>query len=165
MKNNSNNLIDCDLGKAEFFSEFFRGIYTHDNKNFPIFANRTDSVMPTPVFTIADVKQMLLKIKSSTSCGPDDVPPLFIKKFSELSEPLCNLFNKSIQQGYVLKVWKIAKVIPIYKDKGSMLEVKNYRPISLRPTNIYYKTMERLVHSKLCPIWSLKICFSLAIRF
>ena len=53
----------------------------------------------------------------------------------------------SFQQGCVPKGWKIAKVIPIVKGKGSMLEVKNYRQISL--TNVYCETLERLVCSKI----------------
>ena len=53
----------------------------------------------------------------------------------------------SIQQGCVPKVRKIAKVIPIFKGKGSMLEVKNYRPIS--HTIVYCKTLERLVRGKI----------------
>ena len=82
--------------------------------------------MPNPLFTVADVKRALTVTKSSTSCGPDGVPLLFLKMFPELSEPLCNLYSMSIQQGCVPKVWKIAKVRPIFKGKGSMLEVKNY---------------------------------------
>ena len=147
IKDNTNNLINCDLGKAELFSEFFRSVYTLDDNCSPIFANRTYSVMPNPIFTVADVKRALMETKSSNSCDSDGVPPLFLKMSLELSEPLCNLFNMSIQQGCVPKVWKIAKVIPIFEGKGSMLEVKNYRPISL--TNVYCKTFERLVRSKI----------------
>ena len=116
-----------------------------------MYVNRTYSVIPNPIFTVADVKRTLMDTKSSTSCGPDGVPPLFLKMFPELSEPLRSPFNMSIQvsiqQGCVPKVWKIAKVIPIFKGKGSRLEVKNYRPISL--TNAYCKTLERLVRSKI----------------
>ena len=103
--------------------------------------------MPNPIFTGADVKRALMDTKSSTSCGPDGIPPLFLKMFPELSEQLCSLFNMTIQQGCVPKMWQIAKFIPIFKGKGSMLEVKNYRPISL--TSFYCKTLERLVRSKI----------------
>ena len=147
IKENTNNLIDCDLGKAELFSEFFHSVYTLDDNSSPIFANRTYSVMANPIFIVADVKRALMEIKSSTSCYPDGVPSLFLKMFPELSEPLCSLFNMSIQQGCVPKVWKIAKVILIFKGKCSMLEVKNYRPISF--TNVYCETFERLVRSKI----------------
>ena len=53
----------------------------------------------------------------------------------------------SIQQGCVLKVWKIAKVIPLFKGKGSMLEIKNYQLISF--TNAYCKILGRLVRSRI----------------
>ena len=103
--------------------------------------------MPNPIFTVADVKRALIETKISTSCGPNGVPPPFLKMFPALSEPLCNLFNMSIQKDCVPKMWKITKVIFIIKGKGSMLEVKNHRPISL--ANVYCKTLERLVRSKI----------------
>ena len=107
--------------------------------------------MPNPIFTIADVKRVLMETKSSTSCSPDGVPPHCLKMFPELSEPLCNLLNMSIQQGCVPKVWKIAKIIPIFKGKDSMLEVKNFRPINLT-IMFTVKPWRDLFAAKLCPI-------------
>ena len=72
---------------------------------------------------------------------------IFLKKFPELCVPLCDLFNMSIQQGIVPKAWKIANVIPIFKGKGSALDVKNYRPISL--TNVFCKTLEKLIRNRI----------------
>ena len=48
----------------------------------------------------------------------------------------------SLQQGCVPKVWKTVNIVPIYKGKGSTLDVNNYHPINL--TNVFYKTFERL---------------------
>ena len=87
IKNNTNNLIDCDLGKAELFSEFFHSVYTHLTITALLF-NRTYSVMPNPIFTVADVKRALMDTKSSTFCGHDGVSSLFLKMFPELSKPL-----------------------------------------------------------------------------
>ena len=53
----------------------------------------------------------------------------------------------SLQLGCVSKPWKTAKIVPIYKGKGSTLEVNNYRPISL--TNVFYKTLERLIRGSI----------------
>ena len=159
MKDNGNNLIDCDLGKAEFFSEFFHTVCTYDDNNSPIFASRTDSIMQTPIFTVAHVKRTLIEKKSSTSCGPDGVAHFFLKKFPELNEPLRNLFNISIQQVCVPQVMENRKLIPLYEGKGSMLEVKNNLAISL--TNFTVKPWRDLFAAKLCPISSLKICFPL----
>ena len=99
--------------------------------------------MPTPIFSVTDTRKSLSVSSTSISCGPYGVPPLHLKKFPELCSPLCNLFNMSLQQGYVPKTWKTEKIVPIYKGKGSTLEVNNYRPISL--TNVFCKTLERLI--------------------
>ena len=44
---------------------------------------------------------------------------------------LTHIFNLSITQGIVPDDWKIARVTPIYKGKGSRDEPGNYRPISV----------------------------------
>jgi hypothetical protein len=124
-------------------------VYTiiNDDNNSPVFGKRTNSVLPTPIFTPPEVRKVLAESNSSSSCGPDGCPPIILKKFPELCTPLCDLFNMSLQQGSVPKAWKVAKVIPIYKGKGSALDVKNYRPISL--TNVFCKTLERLIRGKI----------------
>jgi hypothetical protein len=103
--------------------------------------------MTTPSFSPSEVRKALIDSKNSSSCGPDGCSSLFLKKFPELCLPLCDLFNMSIQQGQVPKAWKIANIIPIFKGKGSRLDVKNYRPISL--TNVFCKTLEKLIRSKI----------------
>ena len=57
--------------------------------------------MPTSIFTKEDVKKALSESKNSPSCGPDECLSLLLKKFPELCEPLCDIFNLSLVQGYV----------------------------------------------------------------
>ena len=147
LKNADGNLIAGDLNKAELFNNFSHSVYTNDDSISPHFNKRTDKLMPIPTFTVNEIRTAIAKIKNSTSCGPDGCPPIFFKKFPELCVPLCDLFNMSIQQGIVSKAWKIANVIPIFKGKGSALDVKNYRPISL--TNVFCKTLEKLIRNRI----------------
>ena len=49
-----------------------------------------------------------------------------------LAKSITELFNLSIEKSIFPDACKIAKLKPLYK-KGSKLEPKNYRPISLLP--------------------------------
>ena len=47
-----------------------------------------------------------------------------------ISSSLAKLINYCIDNGCFPSAWKLAKAIPIYKGKGSKLNMSNYRPIS-----------------------------------
>ena len=64
-----------------------------------------------------------------------------------LSQILSFIFNLSIETGKFISILKTARVVPVFKNKGSPLEVGNYRPISLL-SNID-KIFEKIVHSRL----------------
>ena len=59
-----------------------------------------------------------------------------------MSSPFCNLFNQSINLGFVPSSYKEANVCPIHK-KGDRSIPSNYRLISL--LNSEFKLFERLV--------------------
>ena len=147
LKGQNDEIINNDLEKANLLNDYFHSVYIPDDGTFPPFPSRTNINLPTPVFSVTDVRKSLLSSSSSISCGPDGVPPILLKKFPELSLPLCDLFNMSVQQGCVPTAWRSANVIPVYKGKGSTLEVNNYRPISL--TNVFCKSLERLIRSSI----------------
>ena len=133
--------------RADLFNNFFHSVFVPDDGNSPLFRPRTDKAMPTPFFSVTGIRKSLTASSTSISCGPDGISPLLLKKFPELCSPLCALFNMSLQQGCVPKAWKTANIVPIYKGKGSTLEVNNYRPISL--TNVFYKTLKRLIRGSI----------------
>ena len=102
LKGQNDEIINNDLEKANLLNDYFHSVYIPDDGTFPPFPSRTNINMPTPVFSVTDVRKSLLSSSSSISCGPDGVPPILLKKFPELSLPLCDLFNMSVQQGCVL---------------------------------------------------------------
>ena len=116
-----------------------------DDGDSPPFHPHTDKAMPTPIFSVSDIRKSLSASSSSILYGFDGIPLLLLKKFCELCSTLCDLFNMSLQQGCVRKVWKTANIVLIYKSKGSTLAVNNYRSFSL--TNVFCKTLERLIRS------------------
>ncbi len=56
-------------------------------------------------------------IKNKKSSGHDGISKILklISKF--ILSPLSNLVNRSIETGYVPQIFKIAKVLPLYKSK------------------------------------------------
>ena len=71
------------------------------------------------------------------------ISPNFLKNAAkELSKPLAMLFNKSLQAGFFPDQWKLANVVPVFKN-GLKELVSNYRPIAL--LSIIGKSMERCI--------------------
>ena len=77
-------------------------------------------------------------MKSTTSPnGPCNTN--FILNFSKILVPVwTNTINKSIEEGIVLKCWKVAIVHPVQKNHNLGTNLTNYRPIS--NLNFHFKT-------------------------
>ena len=95
LENADGNLFDNKFSKAELLNAFFQNFYLNDDGDSPVFFNRTDVIMPTSLFTIDYVKKALAASNSSTSCGPDGCPPIFLKKFPI---SLTNVFCKTLER-------------------------------------------------------------------
>ena len=65
---------------------------------------------------------------------------------AELEPSITYLINKSIADGTVPALWKVARVTLLYKSEEKLL-VENYRPISVLP--VFSKIMERVVHKQM----------------
>ena len=56
---------------------------------------------------------------------------LFLGADNSIAPILTKFYNVSVETETVISDWKLSKVTPIYKGKGSKDEAGNYRPISL----------------------------------
>ena len=64
-----------------------------------------------------------------------------------IAPTLAYIYNLSLQTSVVPVDFKIARVTPIYKRKGTRTNVNNYRPISIIPT--LGKILEKIVKDQL----------------
>ena len=97
-------------------------------------------------FTISPeaVFRRLEKINIRKAPGPDNLPNWFLRDFAfALCNPLCCIFNSSLQEGVVPAIWKQADVVPIPKTKPPKSVEQDLRPISLTPT--LSKVLESLI--------------------
>ena len=104
-----------------------------------------------PVFdlkhvTTEDTLKSITKLSSTQLSGIDGVTSNILKSCRmERSPILTDLFNESISEHRFPNIWKVAKIVPIFKD-GDSTDPNNYRPFSLLVT--VSKLMEHMVHTQ-----------------
>lgn len=139
---------------AERFASYFGSVYEPcqlDNDELCRRATSSPTLcnvpcLAVPSITADEVLLALKKLKPKTSVGPDGIPPYILKACAELLvTPLLHIFNLSLKTCLFPKVWKQAKVVPIFK-KGDKSDVKNYRPVSILSAPV--KVFEAIIHHK-----------------
>ena len=86
-------------------------------------------------------------IKGMKTCNNlYDVPAKLLKLIPhKIVDIIVNLCNQCLMDGCFPKVFKIAKVIPLFK-KGDREKIDNYRPISILPT--LSKILEKIIFNR-----------------
>ena len=114
--------------------------------------------LPIPVEEIPDkffisvssVQKALSTINVNKSSGPDNIPNWLLKNNCyALSEPICHIFNTSVQEGSIPALWKCADVIPLPKTSSVKSAEDDLRPISL--TTVLSKILENYICTWLWP--------------
>ena len=81
------------------------------------------------------VYNKLSRIDIHKSVGPDNIPNWVLRDFAfALSDPICHIFNASVQSATVPEIWKKAFVVPIPKVNPPTSIDTDLRPISLTAT-------------------------------
>ena len=86
-------------------------------------------------------------IGESSICQYSIPTDIFKMTGNIMESPLTEIINLSFSTGIYPNNLKIAKIIPVFKNKGSNLQCNNYRPISLL-SNIN-KIFEKLMYTRL----------------
>ncbi|KAF2343437.1 Reverse transcriptase domain, partial [Trinorchestia longiramus] len=131
--------------KDKILNTYFTSAFTHEDLTEipqPHVLN-TQEILSDGVFTVEEVEEQLSILNPYKSTRPDGLGPRILRETAEvISEPLTNIFSRSLETGIVPDDWKRANVTPIFK-KGNKQIPNNYRPISL--TSVISKTIERLL--------------------
>lgn len=135
-----------DREKAQLLNKQFASVFTRDAQDNPNPDNGTlgpdsgSNIQITP----ENVEKRLKGLNASKSPGPDSMHPRVLKELAtEISPTVALLFRKSLETAEIPESWKLAHVVPIYKNKGAKKEPVNYRPISL--TSVLSKLLERII--------------------
>ena len=119
-----------------------------DIDNLQINTPKNCGVMSFKLCTCNDIMDAINTLQPKTSSGADNITNKYLKLIkNEIAYPLSVLINIIILRGEVPQQWKTAKVIPLYKKKGQMAEMTNYRPISLLSS--LSKIMEKIVANQI----------------
>jgi Reverse transcriptase (RNA-dependent DNA polymerase) len=132
------SIFSDDQSISNTFADFFHSIFSPIPPSLdPQIAlkgfNTSTTLSHIDLFSIStsDVISALRGMKDSVSVGPDSIPTSFLKYISsEISTPLTFIYNLSISSSSFPSLWKIAKIIPIFKS-GDRSHILNYRPISI----------------------------------
>ena len=83
-------------------------------------------------FTKSDIEKLIKKLKNGKSSGCDNILNEFLKNSPDtIIETITNLFNLVLKTGVVPSNWCVGVIIPLFKNKGSVNNVDNYRGITL----------------------------------
>ncbi|KAG8236884.1 hypothetical protein J437_LFUL016736, partial [Ladona fulva] len=80
--------------------------------------------------------------------GPDKIPgKILFSSYNIIKFPLLFVINESPKQGIFLSSLKMSRIASIYKNKGNVNYLKNYRPIAIQ--NVLAKVFEKIYYRQL----------------
>ena len=148
LTDDTGNTASDPLSKAEVLSSQYQKVFTQETTPPPRnLDERTSTQIEDKPFTTDEILKVLRRLQKDKASGPDGLFPRFLMEGADtIAEPLCQIFNKSLEDGQLPEDWKIANITPIYK-KGKKSDPANYRPVSL--TSCPCKVMELLLRERI----------------
>ena len=106
-----------------------------------------DEMFMTPVA----IREIMGSMKIKNSEGYDRIPQRILLDGAEcLNSTLSGLFKRIYYQKSVPGQWLVSKTMPIFKSKGSINDIENYRPISNLCSSS--KILEKLILKRILDI-------------
>ena len=102
-----------------------------------------------PEMKVTDVIKYIKQLKNTKACGIDRINSYFLKlALPYIANPLTFIYNLFISTGVIPDCLKIAKVIPVPKNKDTE-NLNNFRPISLLSilTKPFEKHLQKVIYN------------------
>ena len=107
----------------------------------------TDKRLRTINFTTNNIEKIIVSLNPNKAHGHDNISIRMLKICGNtILKPLELIFKQALTTGVFPSEWKKGNIVPCYK-KGDKQNIKNYRPVSLRP--ICGKFFERLIFNEM----------------
>ena len=150
-ENNFTNHEDIAEGFNEYFANIGPNLASNiDSSNYNFETHVKNAKSGFAAFqhvTVSHVSHLLHGLSSNKATGIDKISCKIIKLATPvISDSLTLIFNQAITLSSFPDEWKIARVIPLYKN-GQRNIPGNYRPISVLPA--ISKIMERILYDQL----------------
>ena len=143
----SNDITDDPKEMADCLLESFANVHTEVIPENPAPHQHCEATLGNVVFLPSEVHHLLSELDPNSAMGLDGLHPRLLKSCAKsLACPLYMIFCQSLLEGKLPLGWKSSLIVPIFK-KGSRLDPKNYRPVSL--TSVPCKSLERLISREL----------------
>jgi hypothetical protein len=129
---------------CELFASFFSSVFIESTSRTADESSYMCHSLSQIYLERAELFNIMNTLDTNKGTGSDDIPNLFVRECAGvLVEPLFEIFKKSLCEGIFPDLWKISRVVPIYKS-GDRTCVENYRPISLLPC--FGRLFEKMVY-------------------
>ncbi|XP_061704212.1 uncharacterized protein LOC133515657 [Cydia pomonella] len=135
IKDKNGRLVNEEECILKRWKEYFESLFDREEANTPIsdlnesieyVSENEDSI------SMDEIVKALKGMKSGKAAGYDKVSVEMLKAGQGIvATQMYRLFNMCFRTGQVPRDWCKAVIVPLYKGKGSQLDCKNYRGISL----------------------------------
>ena len=96
---------------------------------------KKEEVRNNPPITCAEIENVLKNTKNKKAAGPDGIYYERLKEAKDvIIEPLMELYNKCLDVGTILDIWRNSQIKVLYKGKGDPADPNAYRGIALEDT-------------------------------
>ena len=135
----------CKTLLEEYKSQFTEALKNNNVNILEEMMNINEGDLTDIIFTEREMIKAIQKLKENSGPGPDEIPAIFLSKTcNAIVKPLMIILRKSLDNGEIPTIYKMAHITPIHKGgKKSKLKPENYRPVSL--TSHIMKIYERVI--------------------